>query len=129
MPISVSDADAELSAQELIDSYTNPNGVPDAQISETEAAMWLLSKTERRAGVKVILDPETERWRPKGVQRHGKPKGKSTGKSLKCTVCGTRFEAKRRDAKFCSAKCRVRGSRALVTDKSGHPTTGTGKRK
>ncbi len=29
-----------------------------------------------------------------------------------CTICGTDFEAKRRDHRFCSAKCRLRAFEA-----------------
>ena len=35
---------------------------------------------------------------------------------MKCEVCGREFEAKRSDAKYCSAKCRVKAKRLSVTD-------------
>ena len=36
----------------------------------------------------------------------------------KCENCGEEFEAKRADAKYCSAKCRVAANRNNVTDNS-----------
>ena len=33
----------------------------------------------------------------------------------KCVVCGKEFESKRADAKYCSAKCRVKAGRLSVT--------------
>jgi hypothetical protein len=39
--------------------------------------------------------------------------------SARCAVCGHPFRAKRRDARFCSARCRQRASRA---GKAGHVT-------
>ncbi len=38
---------------------------------------------------------------------------------MKCTHCGTGFEAERCTAKYCSAKCRKAGQRAWHTDVSG----------
>ena len=41
---------------------------------------------------------------------------------VKCIVCGSSFEAKRKDAKHCSIKCRVAASRN-VTDNVSVPVT------
>lgn len=35
---------------------------------------------------------------------------------MKCTVCGTEFESKRSDAKFCSSTCRSKASRGITAD-------------
>jgi len=35
---------------------------------------------------------------------------------MKCIICGSEFEAKRSDAKFCSPSCRVKASRNVVIE-------------
>jgi hypothetical protein len=43
------------------------------------------------------------------------PEGSSAPRTLlnlQCEACGNEFQAKRRDARFCSARCRQQSSRA-----------------
>jgi predicted nucleic acid-binding Zn ribbon protein len=40
---------------------------------------------------------------------------------MKCTVCNTDFIAKRKDAKYCSDKCRKQAQRPLTAQTPGFP--------
>jgi len=86
--------------------HTNPNGIPDRLLSEAEAARWLLSEAQRRAGARVTFDPATARWRTGRVIRTATTR-------TTCASCGHDFDAIRRTARFCSGTCRTRSHKRL----------------
>ena len=55
-------------AEERRLAYASPNGVPDWDLSEAEARLWLLSSAERAMGQSVSFDSDSQRWRRAGVQ-------------------------------------------------------------
>lgn len=92
--------------------YTNPNGVPDCDITEREARLWLLSQGERAGSGSVVYDNNIERWR-RGT---GMP---AVAEERRCGSCRKIFTPLRSTGEFCSPACRVRASRRVtLTGKS-----------
>lgn len=92
------------SDEELLEelaSYANPCGPADKYLSEAEARLWLLSESERRNGMQIFFDTETERWVPVG-----RPAPRMCEVCLKREVSGGRS-----DSKYCSDNCRKKASR------------------
>jgi hypothetical protein len=47
--------------------YTSADGVPDWELPEPKARLWLLSQGDRGAGLAVVFDDDVQRWRRAGV--------------------------------------------------------------
>lgn len=53
--------------------WTSADGVPDWELPERNARLWLLSQSDRGAGLTVVFDDELQRWRRAGVTVVGLP--------------------------------------------------------
>lgn len=84
--------------------YTNPNGIPDYLITEKEARLWLLSQSERAAGLQVEFDRETMRWQRAGAAA-------LPAQTKLCDVCRKIFTPSRMSALYCSTACKQKAVR------------------
>lgn len=97
--------------------YTDPCGhVPDSDLSEKMARLWLLSQSERSQKMKVEYDTTTERW-----ERAGFAGAKET---VACATCGKRFVPAKAGVQYHSSACRQKAYRdrnVTVTGRLIHP--------